>query len=210
MTSFAILFRNCGNEATTSESRSLQVNFIDNLSHPVLFSGAGIEGEDCSNIQVALDDAHIEQPLSYDGEASSSGLANARYPASLPLPWTESPNGPKFLASGEIGEFDYTQQCAHSPDTFSVWDEYGLDNLDNMGLRYDQGLSFPNQVTSSLICDIDPMTLPFCDEERQSAVNNFLLARSRWTKVFSVFKWFSIRKVVIVKKMKLGSGNSEI
>ena len=193
MTSFAILFRNCGNEATTSESRSLQGNFIDNLSHPVLFSGAGIEGED----------AHIEQPRSYDGEASSSGLANVHYPASLP--WTESPNGPKFLASGEIGEFDYTQQYAASPDTFSVWDEYGLDNLDSMDLRYDQALSFPDQVTSSLICDIDPMTLPFCDEDLQSAVYNFrssarstYVAQMRWTKVFSVFKWFSLRKAVIV------------
>jgi hypothetical protein len=173
MTSFAILFRNCGNEATTSESRSLQVNFIDNLCHPV-FSGAGIEGEDCSNIQVDLVDAHIEQPLSYDGEASSSHLGNVHYPASLPLPWTESPNGPKLLAS---------------PDTSSVWDEYGLDNLDNMGLRYDQDLSFPDEVTSSLICDLDPMTQAFCDEDYLQFSTT---ARMRWTKVFCALYWFSI------------------
>ncbi|XP_059429875.1 uncharacterized protein LOC132163559 isoform X2 [Corylus avellana] len=195
--------QNCGNEATTSESRSLHVNFTDNLSPPV-FSGAEIEGEGCSNIQVALVDAHIDQqPLSYDGEAS--------------FPWTESP--PKFLASGEIGEFDYTQQCAASPDTFSVLDEHGLDNLDNMGLRYDQALSFPDQVTSSLpLCDEDHPQ--FIDTaiyfenlelesswELQCAVDNFLsaarstaVAQMRWTKVFSVFKWFSLQKAVIVKK----------
>ena len=179
MTSFAFLFRNCGNEATTSESRSLQVNFIDNPCHPV-FSGAGIEGEDFSNIQVALVDAHIERPLSYDGEASSSHLGNVPYPASLP--WTDSPNGPKFLASGETSGFDYTQQCAASPDT-SVWDEYG------MGLRYDQASSFPDQVTNSLICDLDPMNQGFGDEDY---LQFFTTARMRWTKVFCALYWFSI------------------
>jgi hypothetical protein len=69
MTSFAILFRNCGNEVHTSESRSLQLKFINNLSVPV-FTGVRIEGEDCSTIQVALVDAHTAQPVT-SGPASS-------------------------------------------------------------------------------------------------------------------------------------------
>ncbi|XP_059443908.1 uncharacterized protein LOC132175840 isoform X3 [Corylus avellana] len=206
-----IMKQNCGNEASTSGSRSLQVNFTDNLSPPVLFSGAGIEGEDCSNIQEALVDDHIDQqPLSHDGEA----LANVHYPTSLPC--TESPNGSKFLASGEIGEFDHSQRCALSPDIFSiVCSVGGSSGLDECGL---QDLSFPG----SMICDTHPMTQTFCGEDSlqdldtDMQVEDYLLPPStaitqmRWTKVFSVLNWFSIRKVVICKKKKLGSGKSQI
>jgi len=94
-----------------------------------------------------------------------------------------------------------------------------------------------SDMTSSLICDTDPMTQAFCDEDHlqffdtanhsqnleleassdlQSAVNDFLsaarstaVAQMRWTKVFSVFKWFSIRKVVNCKNKKLSSRISE-
>lgn len=190
---------------------------------------------------------HWEDVIPYDEEAShvggSSHLTDVHYPASSPQ--TESSNGSKFLASHKIGGFDYTQQCASSPDIISTiysvgdtsgLDEYALHNIDSMGLRYDQALSFPGQVTSSLICDADPMTQAFCDEDHlqffdtaihsqnlelesssdlQSAVDDFLsaarstaVAQMRWTKVFSVFKWFSIRKVVS-KNKNLGSRISE-
>ena len=43
-------------------SRSLQLKFVNNLSLPV-FTGARIEGEDCSNIQVALIDAITGQTV---------------------------------------------------------------------------------------------------------------------------------------------------
>jgi hypothetical protein len=217
MTSFAILFRNCGNEATASGSRSLQVNFIDNLS-PAVFSGAGIEGEDCSNIQEALVDAHIEKPLSDDGEASSSHSGNVHYPASLPR-------------TAEIGEFDHNQQhySAPSPDFVSIIFSVGVPSgLDECGLK---DLTFPG----SMICDTHPMTQAFsgedCVQDLDTAMHskNFQLASSsdpetafedyllpptaiaqmRWTKVFSVLNWFSILKVVICKKKKLGSGKSE-
>jgi hypothetical protein len=191
---------------------------------------------------------HSEEVLSYDEEASLAGSSShstdVHYPANSPR--TESFNGSKFLASHKIGGFDYTQQCASSPDIISTiysvggtsdLDEYALHNFDSMGLRYDQALSFPGQVTSSLICDTDPMTQAFCDEDRlifdtaihtqnlelessldlQSAVDNFLsvtrstaVAQMRWTKVFSVFKWFSIRKVVNCKNKNLGSRKPDI
>lgn len=51
------------------EPRSLQLKFINNLSLPV-FTGARIEGEDCSNIQVALVDVHTAQPVTSGPESS--------------------------------------------------------------------------------------------------------------------------------------------
>ncbi|XP_062168781.1 calmodulin-binding protein 60 A isoform X2 [Alnus glutinosa] len=208
------------------------------------------EKADAHNLVISAFE-HWEEVIPYDEEASlvggSSHLTDVHYPASSPR--TESSNGSKFLASHKIGGFDYTQQCASSPDIISTiysvggtsgLDEYALHNIDSMGLRYDQALSFPGQVTSSLICDTDPMTQAFCDEDHlqffdtanhsqnleleassdlQSAVDDFLsaarstavaLAQTRWTKVFSVFKWFSIRKVVNCKNKKLSSRISEI
>ncbi|KAE8124168.1 hypothetical protein FH972_019075 [Carpinus fangiana] len=191
---------------------------------------------------------HWGEVMSYDEEALLAGgtshLTDVHYPASSPR--TESSNGSKCLASHKAGGFDYTQ-CASSPDLISTiysvagssgLDDYALHNIDSMGLRYDPPLSFPGQVPSSLICDTDPMTQAFCDEDHlqffdtaihsqnlelesssdlQSAVDNFLsatrsaaVAQMRWTKVFSVFKWFSIRKVVNCKNKNLGSRKSEI
>ncbi|XP_059442348.1 calmodulin-binding protein 60 A isoform X1 [Corylus avellana] len=206
------------------------------------------EKADAQNLVISAFE-HWGEVMSYDEEASleggSSHLTDVHYPASSPR--TESSNGSKFLASHKIGGFDYTQ-CASSPDListiYSVAGSSGLDdyaslhNIDGMGLRYDPPLSFPGQVPSSLICDTDPMTQAFCDEDHlqffdtaihshnlelesssdlQSAVDNFLsvarstaVAQMRWTKVFSVFKWFSIRKVVNCKNKNLGSRKSEI
>jgi hypothetical protein len=104
-----------------------------------------------------------EKFIPYDEEASSSHLTNVQYP-------TESSNGSKFLDTHKIGEFDFTQQCAPSPDIFATTfirglDEHALLNIDSMGLTYDKALSLPGQVTSSLICDwTDPLTQAFCDE----------------------------------------------
>jgi len=205
------------------------------------------EKADALNLVISAFD-HWGEVMSYDEEASladgASHLTDVHYPASSPR--TESSIGSKFLASHKAGGFDYTQ-CASSPDLISTiysvagssgLDDYALHNIDSMGLRYDPPLSFPGQVPSSLICDTDPMTQAFCDEDHlqffdtaihsqnlelesssdlQSAVDNFLsvtrstaVAQMRWTKVFSVFKWFSIRKVVNCKNKNLGSRKSEI
>ena len=51
-------------------SRSLQLKFLNNLSLPV-FTGARIEGEDCSNIQVALIDAITGQTVISGPESSA-------------------------------------------------------------------------------------------------------------------------------------------
>lgn len=111
-------------------------------------------------------------------------------------------------------------------DVVSGLDEYSLPSIENMSLRYDHTLTLPGpigQVTSSLICSTDFFDedhIQFFDSDYtlqshipnfesrtdlQCAVDNFLLRRTavssgnakrRWTKLFSVLKWFSIRKLV--------------
>ncbi|XP_059640854.1 calmodulin-binding protein 60 A [Cornus florida] len=51
---------NCGKEIQPSELRSLQLQFLHNLSLPV-FTGTRIEGEDCTSLKVALFDAVSKQ-----------------------------------------------------------------------------------------------------------------------------------------------------
>ena len=70
MTSFAFLFRNCGNDVHTWESRTLQLKFNNNPSL-LVFTDALIEGEDCSKIEVALVDAHTAQLVTSGPESSS-------------------------------------------------------------------------------------------------------------------------------------------
>ncbi|KAJ7945914.1 Calmodulin binding protein-like [Quillaja saponaria] len=62
--------QNCGKEAHTSQSRSLQLQFENNLSLPV-FTGARIEGEDCSNLRITLVDALMGQVVSSGPESSA-------------------------------------------------------------------------------------------------------------------------------------------
>ncbi|KAJ1439020.1 hypothetical protein SESBI_02796 [Sesbania bispinosa] len=167
----------------------------------------------------------------FEDEASlmdgSSHLTDALYSPSSPR--TEGSSANKLLAPQKSGGFNYTQASASSPDIMSSiysvggtsgLDDYGLPNFDSMGLRYDQTLGFPVQVSNSLICDTDSMAHAFGDEDHlqffdtdlqsqcniqadlQSAVDSFMLARStsiangkaqrRWRKLFNVLKWFML------------------
>lgn len=180
--------------------------------------------------------------VSFDDEASLLGGGSSN--VATVLQTSSSPRGDdfpgsKFMATQKIGGFDYTQPPASSPDIISSiysvgatsgLDDYALHNIDGMGLRYDQTLTFPCQVTNSLICDPDSIAHAFCDDDHlqffdtdlqsqnilpespadlQSAVDGFLLtqrstaavaaidkAQRGWTKLFSVLKWFSIRRRV--------------
>lgn len=159
----------------------------------------------------------------------SSHLTNVLYSPSSPK--TEGSSANKLLAPQKTGGFNYTPESASSTDIMSSiysvggtsgLDEYGLPNFDSMGLRYDQNLGFPVQVSNSLICDTDSIVHAFGDEDHlqffdtdlqsqchiqadlQSAVDSFMLAQSssmangkaqrRWRKVFNVLKWFMVRK----------------
>ncbi|XP_044481216.1 calmodulin-binding protein 60 A-like [Mangifera indica] len=178
---------------------------------------------------------HWEEVTSFEDEASLMGspsqLTNAFCTSSSPM--TGNSNESKTLASQKMGGFDYPQLNAPSPDIIpSIYpvgsvtglDDYGLHSIENMGLRYDQTLNYPGQVSNALICDTESITHSFCDEDHlrfldtdhqaqsmslesqadlQSAVDGFLLRRStickaqtRWTKLFSVLKFFYIRRVV--------------
>ncbi|KAL2321877.1 hypothetical protein Fmac_026256 [Flemingia macrophylla] len=166
----------------------------------------------------------------------SSHLTNVLYSPSSPK--TEGSSANKLLASQKTGGFNYPQANASSPDIMSSiysvggtssLDDYCLPNFDSMGLRYDQTLSFPVQVSNSLICDTDSMAHAFSDDhlqffeselqsqchvqaDLQSAVDGFMLARSaslasgaqrRWRKLFNVLKWFMVRKRGNPKLLKL-------
>ncbi|KAF2282893.1 hypothetical protein GH714_043313 [Hevea brasiliensis] len=164
---------------------------------------------DAQNLVIAAFE-HPQEVISFDDEESlvdgSSNLSNIPYPSSSPR--TENSNGSKVLASHKMGGFDYAQPNAASPDIISSMysvgsvsslDDYALHSIENMGLRYDQTLSFPGQVSNPLICDTDAMTQAFCDEDHlrffdtefqsqnlsleapadlQSALDGFLLTRS--------------------------------
>ncbi|KAJ6676726.1 CALMODULIN-BINDING PROTEIN 60 A [Salix viminalis] len=152
---------------------------------------------------------HWEQVISFDDEVSlvggSSQLSDVAYTSSSPQ--TENSSGSKFLTSQKIGGFDYAQPSASSPDIMSSiytvggvggLDDYALQSIENLGLRYDQTLNFTGQVSSSLICDTGSLAQAFCDEDHlrffdtdlqsqnlgletqadlQSAVDGFLLTR---------------------------------
>ncbi|KAA8540860.1 hypothetical protein F0562_024823 [Nyssa sinensis] len=113
--------------------------------------------------------------------------------------------------------------------SMSSIDDFSLPNIDNMDLRYEQSLSFSGQVANSLICDTESFTQAFCGDEHmpffssvgalqsqnsslesqadlQTAVSGFLFAavgndkaQRRWTMIFSVLRWFSIRRIVAKK-----------
>ena len=82
-------------------------------------------------------------------------------------------------------------------------EDFALHGIDSMGPRYEQALSFPESMNHSF----DNDHLNFFDTDLQSAVDNFMSARAigkaqtRWTKLFSVLKWFSIR-VALRKRVK--------
>lgn len=183
---------------------------------------------------------HWEEVVPFEDEASliaaSSNFTNVLH--TLSSPRAEDLGGSKFLASQKIGGFDYAQPSASSPDIIpsiysvgstSGLDDYALHNIDGFGLRYDQTLSFPGQVTNSMIFDTDPMAhalfvedhLQFSDADLEShnmssesqylhsTVDHFLpcsavaisdKAHRRWTKLFSVLKWFSIMRSVASKR----------
>ncbi|KAI4343782.1 hypothetical protein L6164_011091 [Bauhinia variegata] len=175
----------------------------------------------------------LEGVVSYEDENSLmdgfSQLTNVYYTSTSSR--TEGSSASRLLTPQKTAGFDYTQASASSPDIMSSiysvgatsgMDDFCLQNIDNLGLRYDPSLSFPVQVGSSLICDSDPMIHTFDDEDHlqifdndlqshshilesradlQSAVDGFLLAQStvkaqrRWRKLFNVLKWFMLRKV---------------
>ncbi|KAI4336098.1 hypothetical protein L6164_014669 [Bauhinia variegata] len=178
---------------------------------------------------------HWKDVVSREDETSLmdgfSHLTNVHYTSTSPR--TEGSSASKLLAPQKTAGLDYTQATPSSPDIMSSiysvgatssLDDFCLQNIDSLGLRYDPSLSFPVQVGNSLICDSEPMTHTFGDEDNlqffdndlqseshileyradlHSAVDGFLLAQStgkaqrRWRKLFNVLKWFIVSKVAV-------------
>ncbi|KAL6973284.1 hypothetical protein U1Q18_027464 [Sarracenia purpurea var. burkii] len=168
-------------------------------------------------------------------DASSHLFDNDLYSNS---PMVVTSHGCKILNSQKIGGFDYPQPsvCSTyiSPSIYSIegvnsLDDFGLQNIDSLDLRYGQPLNFPGQVANSVTCETESFTQSFCEDEHlqyfnaecksrssslepqtdlESAVNGFLLARSagfaqrRWTMLFSVLRWFSIMRIVARKTQR--------
>lgn len=68
--SLLLLFRSIGKEIESSESRSLQLQFLPKISLPI-FTGSRIEGEDCNTLKVALVD-NLTGKIVYSGLESSA------------------------------------------------------------------------------------------------------------------------------------------
>ncbi|KAK3030083.1 hypothetical protein RJ639_037631 [Escallonia herrerae] len=157
-----------------------------------------------------------EEVVAFDDETSlvdgSSRFSNTLYPSNPPM--AESSD-----------RFDYPQLSGPSPDIMpsifamgSSLDDYGLQTIDTMDVRFDQSMSFSGHGANSLICDTDSIceneVMKYFDEcphrnsgldsqaDLQSAVSGFLFPRStavadkkaqrRWTMLFSVLTWFSM------------------
>lgn len=102
----------------------------------------------------------------------------------------------------------------YSPSGLSGLDDYGLQCLENVGVGFDLPLSSPVQDINSFIHDADSSSatqpfsgdrsLPYFDHNYyiqtpiHSPGNNFP-AQRRWKMLFSVFRWFSVRRIVAKK-----------
>ncbi|KAH9619577.1 hypothetical protein KSS87_023542 [Heliosperma pusillum] len=158
---------------------------------------------------------------------------------------TETSEASKDLSSQKINRFNYGQSSVPSPDILSPLyslgclsssDEFSLQNMDTLDLRYDQPLDIPVQITNSLFCDSlaqafqDDDHLGFMDidyasmqpatpgldsqADLQTAYSGFLRSRSsshivrgpahrRWRVLSSIFRWFSLRRLVVTRRTHL-------
>ncbi|KAK2965125.1 hypothetical protein RJ640_005288, partial [Escallonia rubra] len=104
-----------------------------------------------------------EEVVAFDDEASLvdgfSRFSNTLYPSNPPM--AESSD-----------RFDYPQLSGPSPDIMpSIFgmggslDDYGLQTIDTMDVRFDQSMSFSGHGANSLICDTDSISQSICENE---------------------------------------------
>lgn len=121
-----------------------------------------------------------------------------------------------------------------SISSIDILDDYILHDIDKMGyVSFDQPLSFPSQDSNSFMDDTDSLTPPFCADmhfpffttdsslpvptspDLHSIMNSFVAhneivpldkAQRRWKMLFSVFRWFSVRR--IIKRKTIVSQNN--
>ncbi|KAI8543579.1 hypothetical protein RHMOL_Rhmol08G0229700 [Rhododendron molle] len=160
-----------------------------------------------------------DKVVPFDNEASLIN-PSARFFSNVP-----HANSADFLTSQEVGGFDYPQVSVCSPDNIpSVYSTGVVNRSDDFGfIEIGEIWNFDGQVANSLICEPESITRTFSadvgiqyfgadcsfqsgnscfESDLHSAVGGFLLSRSaafaqrRWTMLFSVLKWFSIRRIL--------------
>ncbi|KAI4374562.1 hypothetical protein MLD38_012543 [Melastoma candidum] len=169
---------------------------------------------------------HWENVVSFDREASlGAGSSNLSNHSSMSRsPRTEPIDGFDYTQS--IASSADIISSMYPTGELGGLEDYTLHGLDNLGLEYEQTVNIPSQATNALICDMRPMNEDFFDEDHlqffspnyalQSQALEFgstsdaqssndgwrcsAVAHMRWTKVFSVFKWFWLRKEVKKKR----------
>ncbi|XP_030458381.2 calmodulin-binding protein 60 A-like isoform X1 [Syzygium oleosum] len=169
---------------------------------------------------------HWEDVVAFGDESCPTGLLNTNSALCSPSsPGTSSSGSLRLLTRNQIGGSDYAQRHMSSPNTFSsifTMDDYSFDSLDDVDLRFNQSSTISGLIVDPLIHDPGPLSQSFADEEHfqffdtQSRSRSPLLsdahdkAQRRWRKLFSIFKWFSIRKLVLKRKSCAASGIQDI
>lgn len=134
-------------------------------------------------------------------------------------PRTDSSSTSRFLANNRPG-FDYREPSVSSPDIMSsIYYCSDMRGLDDSPFNYDQTITFPGQVSSSILnCDPVSLNQDFSNEDHlqffeqqtdpQSINSSFRKrhsigaagkAQRRWRTLSSVFKWFSVRNLVVAR-----------
>lgn len=160
--------------------------------------------------------------VSFDSEASL--LASfSRTNSSLCCqgsPRTNCTSNSTFLANNNPG-FDCREPSVSSPDIMSSTYYYSnMRGLDDSPFEYVQTLAFPSQVSSSILnCDSVSLNNDFSNEDHlqffetpttdlESVNSGFTTkhsfdansrAQRRWRKLFNVFKWISVRNLVVAR-----------
>ncbi|KAK8267450.1 hypothetical protein V6Z12_D12G313400 [Gossypium hirsutum] len=159
---------------------------------------------------------HWAEVISFDDEASliSSCSKLAKIPCTNSAK-TENSNGSKVLASQKMDGYDYAQTSASSPDIIStIYSVWGMGGLEDYAL-HDISQTFGDEDHLGYFDgDLHSQGLGLESQaDLQTAVDGFLVqrkvadqAKSRWTKVFSVLKWFSIKRKVKEKFLGLRYG----
>ncbi|KAK4804399.1 hypothetical protein SAY86_004216 [Trapa natans] len=156
---------------------------------------------------------HWEEVRSFDSEASLVAYFS-RMNSSLcrqSSPRTENSSPSSLMASNRLA-FDYREPSVSSTDYFT-----DMRGFNDYSFDFDQTLAFPSQACSSVLnCDSVSLNHDFSNEEDlrffdpqtdpQSNNNSFTIkhsfdansrAQRRWRKLFNVFKWISVRNLVV-------------
>ncbi|XP_048136063.1 calmodulin-binding protein 60 A-like isoform X2 [Rhodamnia argentea] len=170
------------------------------------------EKADDSNMVISARQ-HWEDVVSFGDEACPTGLLNANSALCSPSsPGTSSSGSLRLRTRNQFGGSDYAQRHTSSPNTISSFfsmDDYSFDSFDNVDLRFNQSPTISGLVVDPPIHDPGSLSQSILEEEHLQFFDTQCPARRRWRKLFSVFKWFFIRKLVINKKSCAASGIQE-